>query len=396
MPGRYSRVGSRRTASSSKSATRSKKVYSKYAKAAKSAKTRLARTARAKPGSARVKRTVLSNARAIARLKDQQYGPIQRNHGHTNTEVHITQQYPAAIHLNNLYSGVPNQVVHNSVVSPQVIQNEVHTLGTQANVMNSYERTAPLYNRVPIHMADSDDISPQPQGDYLWKQSTLQFKFTGWVEDTWVDVWIIKQMVGKPKGIYDPWRESASLSPHGSYLPYTLPQFRGMSGKDATNWLPPGYKVIAHKRRYLDSIGQKPPIGIAHEALSGNAVAEAITSSVSTTALIHNGRAPQTGPHAYMNFKITPNMLVKQLESSAEADGQEDMDFNSNANESRTRGPYSFDNIDPRQNIWAIVSTSDVGGFLDSTIDQHHRVTFTYSKSNVWRDKSNDHKQFVH
>ena len=53
-------------------------------------------------------------------------------------------------------------------------------------------------------------------------------------------------------------------------------------------------------------------------------------------------------------------MLMKQLKYTHE-DGLDHMDYNANPAEDKTIGPWSFDNIDPRQNIWAIVTTSDTG-----------------------------------
>ena len=59
-------------------------------------------------------------------------------------------------------------------------------------------------------------------------------------------------------------------------------------------------------------------------------------------------------------------MLMKQLKYTHE-DGLDHMDYNANPAEDKTIGPWSFDNIDPRQNIWAIVTTSDTGHVTTSS-----------------------------
>ena len=74
----------------------SKKAYSNYGKAAKAKRTALARVKRAKPASKAVKTQVVANARAIARLNDSKYGPLQTNYSHmpaisgTGGSIHVT------------------------------------------------------------------------------------------------------------------------------------------------------------------------------------------------------------------------------------------------------------------------------------------------------------------
>ena len=64
---------------------------------------KLAATKRAKPGTRKVKSQVVQNAKAIAKLKDAQYGPLQTNYSFmprvsgTGGSVHVTSNYPAAL-----------------------------------------------------------------------------------------------------------------------------------------------------------------------------------------------------------------------------------------------------------------------------------------------------------
>ena len=45
--------------------------------------------------------------------------------------------------------------------------------------------------------------------------------------------------------------------------------------------------------------------------------------------------------------------------------------------------PICYDNIDPRQNIWCIVTTSDPG---HDALEPTHKVKFRCERINTWRD----------
>ena len=322
----------------------------------------------------------MSNARAIAKLKDAQYGPLQSNLSKISA-YQVTAEYPVCLHLNNLLS-------HTTATSSWIRMNTLVT-GVAPAVMDSYTRGPSFAPRKPLHMDHDDTIPSQPNGDFLWKSTILNFKFEGWVDHTHCDVYIVQQKVRR---VYDPWREETDLSPHGSFLPYTLPQFRKMSGPQPENWIPKNYKVIAHKKVYLDSIAARAPIGFVHGLIDAVTGLAADTVTATSAGQRSNPALPKTQHARYCQIKLTPNMLCKQLESnSAETDAEMTTDHNSN--ETGTTGPYSFDNFDPKQNLWAVVSTSDPTTFADGTYATEHQVRVSCQRYNVWRDTVSDHKQ---
>lgn len=361
----------------------SKKAYSTYGKAAKAKRTALARVKRSKPASKAVKTQVVANARAIARLTDSKYGPLQRNYSHmpavsgTGGSVHVTSNYPAALHLNPLYCGQTGE--------PPIkwIQSNTIILGSQQPVMDDYTLVNHPFQPQASIMTDNTDFQPRPDGNpVLWKSTTLKFEFNAWVPETYIDIYIVQQRVGKH--LPDPWDTDVNtVTPHGhQYLPYTLPQWRNVGSKPMSgNWIDKSqYRVIKHRKIYMDSVGDVPPYGIWHataDAVLDNLASGDQARSVAAT------KPATTNAVKHCTITITPNMVMKQLKSAAGLAGEDDLTFNANTHEDKTVGPWSYDNIDPRQNIWCIVTTSDPG---HDQLDPKHAVRFRCERINTWRD----------
>ena len=63
----------------------------------------------------------------------------------------------------------------------------------------------------------------------------------------------------------------------------------------------------------------------------------------------HSTKGASTHADRFCSITIRPNMVVKTLKYTAEEIVA--MSFNANPAEDKTIGPYSYDNIDPKQNI---------------------------------------------
>jgi len=239
----------------------------------------------------------------------------------------------------------------------------------------------PFQPLVPL-MKDDIEHQPRPNGhSVLWKSTTLKFHFTAWVPETYADIYIVQQKVSKE--LPDPWRTTTNTNPHAdTYLPYVLPQWKDIGSKPMTgNWIDKDqYNIIAHKSLFLDSVAEVPPYGVFHSTADN--IADALASDANGGRQAHATRAATTHADRFVSMTITPNMLMKQLKYDA-LDSYDNLAFNANPQETKTVGPWSYDNIDPKQNIWAIVTTSDPGhdGF-----DPSHAVRFTCHKINEWRD----------
>jgi len=259
-------------------------------------------------------------------------------------------------------------------------------IGTQQPTMDDYTAVNHPFHPLQPLMADSTTGQARPNGaELLWKSTTLKFHFTAWVPETYADIYIVQQKVGKE--VADPWRSAATniTNWHAStYLPYTLPQWRKIGSKPMSgNWIDKSkYNIIQHKKLFLDSVAEIPPVGIIHDT------ADNIIDSISSQArAAHASRAATTHADRFVTMTINPNMLMKQIKY-AHDDGVDDLSFDANPQETKTIGPWSYDNIDPKQNIWAIVTTSDPG---HDQLDASHKVQFTCHRINEWRDLNGGH-----
>ena len=353
----------------------SKKTYSKFAKAAKAKRTQVKRVQKSKPGSAKTKKLVVANARAIAGLKQDKYGPLQMNRSEMAMPCHVTENYPACLHLNSLYCGQQNEPVE------KWIQANVIIVGTDQVVMDDYTYGGSAFTPLSSRMVDNSDPMPRPSGpEMLWKSTNLKFEISGWVADTHLDIYIVQQRTGKH--IPDPWHTEHN-NPHAdTYLPYVLPQWNKITSKPmAANWIDRSqYKVIKHQHVYMDSVASHPVSGIVETVAGGAANAVFGVQAMGSDGA---SKAPTTQSTRYVSMTITPDMVVKQLKSAMSDENDENLSFNANPAENKTDGPWSYDNIDPKQNLWAIVTTSDPGH--DQT-NAAHRVLFTCHRINTWRD----------
>jgi hypothetical protein len=290
--------------------------------------------------------------------------------------VHITNKYPAALHLNSLYCGQqfepPSKWIQANTTFP----------GFETPVMDDYAQVNHPFLPLDPLMKDQSQGQPRPSGqELLWKSTTLKFHFNAWVPETYADIYIVQQKT--IRDIPDPWRTTVTTSnDHGtSYLPYTLPQWKDIGSKPmSTNWIDrKQYKIIKHRRLFLDSMSEQPPYGIIHQTADN--LADLVGGG-------HEHSASHTKPattHAdrFCSITIRPNMVVKCLKYSQQE--AQAMSFDANPAETKTIGPYSYDNIDPKQNIWCIVTTSDTG---HDQLAPEHAVRFSCMKTNVWRDRN--------
>ena len=168
--------GSKRTA---------KKTYSKNARAAKAAKTTIARAKRAKPGSTRLKALTLANSRAIQGLKAAKYGPVQVNYSHmplvtaeNSGGIHVTEDYPACLHLNSLYTGQTGEPASHWLQSKTIV------IGQHQPIMQTYSVRNPAFGPMNSLMSPDSGLQPKPDGTVLcWLSTTLKFRFTAWVPE---------------------------------------------------------------------------------------------------------------------------------------------------------------------------------------------------------------------
>lgn len=371
MP-RYSKRPAR---SAKRKPTSAKKAYSKFAKAAKAKRTTVARAAKSKNGSGAVKKLAVSNARQIASLKEKQYGPLQSNSTIMTQPVVVTASRPVCLHLNNL-------VATGNHASPW-IRSKLIQIGTIKPIMDTYLEENYWTAVKPHSERMADRLMDDPNGTkLLWKKTRLDFEIQGWVERTYVDIYVVKQKYNAPRT--DPWLNDAPRD-RPRVLPYTLPQFREMSGPMASNYIDKSMvDVIAKRRVYIDSIPEAAPHTILHDAAAAAANAASSLLENQGDDAIKITQLPHTKHVKYCSITINPNKVVSQLYDAVNADGTDDTDMDASARVPGD-GAWKFDNMRPSDNWWVIISSSDEG---DTAINPQHRTTVKVKRYNLWRDET--------
>ena len=112
------------------------------------------------------RRNIKANANAIAKLKDDTYGPIQVNNSYmprisgTGGPVHVTNKYPAALHLNSLYCGQqfepPSKWIQANATFP----------GFETPVMDDYALVNHPFVPLDPLMRDQTQGQPRPSGEH--------------------------------------------------------------------------------------------------------------------------------------------------------------------------------------------------------------------------------------
>lgn len=363
------------------------KAASKYAKAAKSAKRKVVAAKRSRPGSTSVKKLVLANAKAVAKLKVEKYGPIQTNTSTTKDSkpLAVTDQRPMCVHMNNLYS---------TIHSPKVIRGKYQHFGDITNVMNDYGIMADFHKRVPQHMGLQNEVCDEPSGkELLWLSTRFDIKVQGWCERTVLNFYIVKQKIGKVNSNYDPW-DTLEVSPKPSYLPYTLPQFRETAGPWATNSIDPKmYTILKKKSCYINSIGESPPLSA--QAQVGHAVAAVFVDNAHDGGN-HLAKMPTTAGEKYVSITYSPNQVLKMLRDPFDSDGEIMHDYKADPKEDKVHSNWGYNNQDPSKNVFLIITSSDpeissLGGDTSS-----HETTVVIRRTNKWRDLADESHVFAH
>lgn len=354
MPGTSSRrYGAKRYA---KKSTKKKAAISRYGASARKRRnlaTAVKRTKRVAPA---VKKAVVSNTRAIAKLKDQTFGTLQHNEAIFDTaSMIVSDDRPCCLHLSNLQAGGAN--------APKWIRPKHQILGSIKPTLDDYD-TFNDWRRPVNHMDQIVHTQDQPEGDrVLWKSTRLDFCFQGWVEEAYIDVLIVQQKV---TDIRDPWRNNIeSQTPHGHYLPYCLNTFRNSAGpRRETKIDPKQFRVLKRRRIYLNSLGYTVDHTIAHDTFDGvTGFAEAVTGNSEGNDAQLVAKSPTTSNKKYCSLTIYPNKIIKRLYSETHLLGFEPTNVAANPSEEKTGAPFDFDNQEPKDNIFCIVTSSDEGDY---------------------------------
>ncbi len=295
----------------------------------------------------------------IKKLQNDKWGPYQTQTQYNTESFTVTAGAPVLFQLNNLDHGDKGPHFYYPSASVNHIATGLGDLGTFS--VHSAPTIGDQYSVLEESLA-------RPNGNVLkWNFCELQFEIEGFLDNTHVDIWIVKQK----RMPMDPWNlENHKLTPN---LPHTSPMFKNVSGFGPDRVSYKNFRVLHHKRLFFNS---KPSSTYADLVSEGNNAGEQPTVAATTRHIKH------------CSFKWRPNQLLKQLKHSRAYTEEQDhdemgIDANPTSHEPAT-GRWSYENQNPLANTWCILTTDDkttLGSSLDGDA-----VSVKVIRRNVWQD----------
>jgi hypothetical protein len=277
------------------------------------------------------------------------YGPIQTQVSQTSGASVTNNVHPLIFQVNNFAVGNTGPRIYN------YSDFEAHTfhLHTTGNTFICQ------YNNSNAESLDYVPNGPRLFGKYV----KLDFKFTGFVNNTRVRVDIVRQ---KKIAMGDAWRLSEASN---NIFPYNASDFKNLAGFTPYKIDRRMYEVMATKHVYMNSAGTEA------------------ASSLITGGLGHSTSEPTTTAERYCSVFVPLNREFKQIDPSLdERTGVEHDDLNASTDASNIdgKGSWQFTNQRPQENIFAVVSCDDTSNIADLVLGA--RVKMECIRTCSWRD----------
>jgi len=342
---------------------------------------------RARPGSRAVKKAVVRNAKAIAGIKAREYGTWQTTNSvlggipttsspHTGAEFTVNTKEPVMMHLNNCHSdpemGAPQPFrrkrLNGSFGSYAITQDGLVRDFDQLGQFDCKGVIQKPRRHPSTQYTGNPASTPYPNGKKLrWGGCDLQFKLEGALNNTTLDFYIVKANKQKPNA-WDPWNVMSSnpnvpLKPVTGTLPHTINDFVDHSVKMLPTRLNTSrYKILQHKRVFVNNVNRtaeadlsnaeqlKIDAGERHLVGQGGTAVPGMVTHRATTNLVQ-----------YVTFNYKANKVVRPLRKfigEPHDNSLENMQGDANPYEPATIGTMSWDNFQPHDNVWLII-TSD-------------------------------------
>lgn len=332
---KYTRGGGRSAAPGSR--RRLATSYTRTAKAARFAKTTKLRTTTGR------KKAIRRNSSAITKLKQQIYGPLQTQRS-ASSIFNVVASRPVCFQINNPGFGQygPQLLMEHS--GDDHVSSIGHFTLTNQNLM----------------AADRDNEHRVNGPSLLLKEIDLQFRFTGYLDDTRIRVDIIRQKKAIPGHVWNP------NAAYETFMPHLMPYMQNLAGFTSNEIDRSVFQVLATRRVYINSKGSANAADLLEDR-------NTIDGSTVNTK--------------YCNICLKMNKVCKQLDSSVdESDGLDNFGLDAHDEDNTdAKGSYAFDNQHPLANLWCIVSTDDQTAF--GSIVSGDAVNCTILRKCVWRDR---------
>ena len=269
------------------------------------------------------KRAIAGNARAIKKLKFNQWGRIQSQVATTSPAI-VTSGHPLLFHVNNPLTDNHGPYIWHVNMAGQVAT-MVPFVKHQSN---------------STHEFDSDMEHEFPNGPTLkMLRATYQFKFSGFVDDTRVRIDFIRQK----RLDTDYWNQNEEKQ----FLPHSLVGLKHLAGFSPHELDKRCFQVLGTKHIYLNSKASRSTLDMAQDqdTVEGN-----------------------TPPTKYCRVSLPLNKVFRQLNTNAigqqtasdfgTASGQVPSDRNGQYGSS-----WAYDNQHPLKNIFCLISCDDQTAF---------------------------------
>lgn len=276
---------------------------------------RIQRFTRARATAKRNKSKVLSNAKAIKRLQNQLYGPVQLQTSHwQSNSYNISTSHPLIFHVSNFNSSFSSAA----------------NRGAEVNLLDDMQHLYPAghFQRFTSSLMprEVEDVCNGPRCKQLY--ANYQLKFFGTVPDTNIVVHVIRQ-----KALKEDFQYGSTASNDTKFLPYAFKDFTALAGFTPKVIDRGRFEVMMTKRLRLDTDNEE-----------------------SRTA---------TRDERYMNIHIKLNRAMKQLNTSTnQATGSADVDMSVEG----VHANWGWKNIHPFANVWMVISCDHTPLASDGTL----------------------------
>jgi len=217
--------------------------------------------------------------------------------------------------------------------------------------------------------------TPVPDGNKIKLHSVdLTFKIDGYMKDTTFDFFFVQEK--KCTQVYDPWDSKTKnmdgivkvVSARGKHLPYTLNEFLNVTERmDPYKIDRKRYNVLQHQRCYINNAYSRPE-GEGPETLASMYATGGIqdTNREDVYRSLPHLRGPPMVPTTkhptkYVHMRYAPHAEQYRLKSSipegADPSRYVERALNANQFENQTFGSMSYDNFDPKRNVWLVITT---------------------------------------
>jgi len=350
-----------------KSQSTTKRFYQKTAKTNRAAAFSKARKAPV--------RAIVKNARAITKLKNEAFGPVQTQTSQMSGSTPVTANQPCFFHVNNPNCGTHGPWMYHA--GRGINDQHIADYGRYFNVYQN-DSDYPFQERNEEHVANG------PKLKLLY--ADFQFRFSGYVPDTRIRIDVVRQK-RSTSDIYAHW-SGIPLS-LAQFLPYTFPGFKQLAGFHPNEIDRKTFEVIKTKHLYMNSHGMSSVVDHAIDAINtGTSGAQADVS--------HDTVHATTPPVKYYHMRLNLNKIVKQLipslseHSGVDTQAGNALEQENNENFQANHSNYKWSNLHPLSNIWVLISCDDHRSLADIIPLQgaaaNGRVQVDVIRKMCWRD----------